>query len=122
MLILPTDLQTRGRSELSGENPVGGRPGPPPRMDPVGGGEPADADPGDPGALIGRGGCRRAGGRRSICGASRDGDGRGREGQRAENAFNNINIGGGDGDGDDQTAGFSQGRQVQLELIMGKAL
>lgn len=120
MLILPTDLQTRGRSELSGENPVGGRPGPPPRMDPVGGGEPAE--PGDPGALIGRGDCRRAGGDAAYAERAETGMGEGREGQRAENAFNNINIGGGDGDGDDQTAGFSQGRQVQLELIMGKAL
>jgi len=44
---------------------------------------------------------RRAGGpgegRRSICGAGEGAEMEG-EGQRAENAFNNINIGGGDGD------------------------
>ena len=79
MVILPTDLQTRHRSELSGENPVGGGPGPPPRMDPVGGGEPAD--PGDPGALIGRGDCRRAGGDAAYAERAEMGTGEGERGK-----------------------------------------
>ena len=92
-----------------------------------GGGEPAE--PGDPGALIGRERPEEGGrpGRRAGAGgwtgdaayAERAEMGRGRaragEGQRAENAFNNINIGGGD---DGRPAGFSQGPQVEEELIM----
>ena len=78
-----------------------------------GGGEPAD--PGDPGALIGQE--RAAQHMRSGCvRPRREGGGREGEGQRAENAFNNINIGGdggGDGrtdvDGDGRPAWFAQG-------------
>ena len=101
-------------SSLSGENPVGDGPGSPTVDGPggAGGGEPAE--PGDPGALIGRerpngrptGGRREAGRETQHMRSGRKG-----EGQRAENAFNNINIGGGDVDG--QPARFSQGRQVK---------